>query len=306
MTELDYNVEQIVKGELLAPQVIYLLRRGAMAVQAERGLTVDGAAGPKTRAEIDALLTLEKLPSVIMPKGKGMFMRTLKLAGTIPEVLDGMKVRGLSWVAITRIWQYPVADKPTSLFNTTQLPEYAAALRDAGHEVWVWGYPAPGKHEEFVEKLVGTAVAVKARGIILDPEEPFIGRPEEAVALMAAALAAAAQFGLGVGVTSYGAPWNFPTFPWSAFLGAGFGMPQIYDASNSMPMTYPVKSVNAWKKLGFTHVAPISAAFNKSLEQMTALLKATPIEGTVSWWDWYNCNGDPKRWDAVQGYTLGG
>ena len=306
MTELDYNVEQIVKGELLAAHVLYLLRRGAMAVQAERGLTVDGAAGPRTRAEIEALMALEKQPAVIMPKGKGMFMRTLKLAGTITDILDGMSTRGLSWVAITRIWQYPEANKPTSLFNTTQLPEYAAALRDAGHEVWVWGYPAPGKHEEFVEKLVSMAVAVKARGVILDPEEPFIGRAEEAAALMAATRAAAAQFGLGVGFTSYGAPWNFPNFPWSAFLGADFGMPQIYDASNNLPATYPVKSVNAWKQLGFHHVAPISAAFNKSRDQMTALLKATPIDGTVSWWDWFNCNGDPKRWDAVQEFALGG
>ncbi len=306
MSELDYNIEQLAKGKLLAPQAIYLLRRGAMAVQAERGLKVDGAAGPQTRAEIDALLALEKQPAVIMPKGKGMFLRTLKLAGTRQEVLDGMKTRGLSWVAITRIWQYSEPDRPSSLFNTSQLPDYAAALHDAGHEVWVWGYPAPGKHDEFVENLVSMAVSVKARGIILDPEEPFLDKADAAAALMAATLAAAAQHGLGVGVTSYGAPWNFPNFPWSTFCGADFGMPQIYDASNSMPATYPVKSVNAWKELGFKRIAPISAAFNKTREQMTALLKATPIEGTVSWWDWFNCSGDPKRWDAVQEYTLGG
>ena len=304
MAELDYNVDQLVKGDLLARHAIYLLKRGAMAVQAERGLPVDGLAGPKTRAAIDLLLGVTK--PAIAPVGKGMFIRTLKLAGTREHVLATMKNRDLAWVAIKRIWQYEDPVKPSSFYNTDQLPLYAGDLRAAGREVWIWGYPAPGKHDEFVATLVGAAVAVKARGVILDPEEPFLGQPAAAAALMTATLAATTQHGLGLGVTSYGGRWNFPEFPWSAFLGADFGMPQIYDAKNDLPPDYPVQSVNAWKAKGFQHIVPISAAFAKTKAQMMALLKATPVTDALCWWDWFKCNESPGRWDIVNEYTLGG
>lgn len=309
MSKLDYNVEQIVTGQLLAHHVIYLMQRGALAIQAEHSLAQDGKAGPATRAAIDKIVNppVEPGPPAIAPLGKGMFIRTLTKAGTVKQVVDQMKQCGLSWVAIQRIWQYPgdVAFKP---YNTNTLPDYAEALRDSGHEVWLWGYPesAPNKHQEFVDELVGHAVKVNARGIIVDPEAPFIGKPDEAVMLMKLLRHAADTASLGLGMTSYGAPWFHPTFPWSAFLSADFGMPQIYDANDNLGEEYPANAVAAWKKVGFKHIVPASAAFNKGKEQMTELLARTPADSAVCWWDWYHCLQDSTRWDVVKAYSLGG
>lgn len=307
MSNVDYNVAQIVHGELLARHVIYLMRRGAAAVQAEHGLSIDGAAGPKTRAAIDGLLqpAPPKAAPAIVPKGKGMFIRDLLQAGTRAQVLERMSKHGVSWVAIQRIWQYDDPNKVSKLYNSENLLAYVEDLHAAGHEVWIWGFPAPGKHVEFVERLVSAAVQVKARGVIVDPEAPFMNKAEPAAALMALLLPEAAKHGLGVGMTSYGAPWNFPTFPWKAFLGAHFGMPQLYDANNNLPQTYPKQAVAAWKALGFNHIVPASAAFNKDKAAMAALLKATPVEGAMCWWDWLNCSQGPGRWEAVQEYILG-
>jgi hypothetical protein len=308
MSDVDYNIAQIVQGELLARHVIYLMRRGAAAVQAEHGLVVDGAAGPRTRAAVDALLQVvppRGVAPAIVPRGKGMFIRDLRRIGTRAQVLEQMTRRGLSWVAIQRIWQYDEPGKQSASYNASSLVDYAGDLRAAGHEVWIWGYPAPGKHVEFVERVVGAAVQVAARGVIVDPELPFKNRMEPAVELMTLLLREAGEHGLGVGVTSYGAPWNFPTFPWKAFLGAHFGVPQLYDANNNLPKTYPKDAVAAWKALGFKRIVPASAAFNKDPAAMTALLAATPVDGAICWWDWFNCSQAPGRWDAVQAYTPG-
>lgn len=316
MANVDYNVEQILSGDLAIRQAIYLMRRGVEAVQTEHGLVVDGHAGPITRAAIDAKLGLpliEPPALAVLPKGKGMFIRALTGAGTRAQVLAGMKQRGLSWVAIQRIWQYEVAtNKSSSLYNSTTLANYAEDLRAAGHEVWLWGFPAPEKQDEFIYEMIGSAVQVKARGIIVDPELPFLAtkqvllatRMEQANALMTPLLIEAAKAGLGVGVTSYGMPDYFNHFPWKAFTGAHFGMPQIYDANNNMPKTYPTEAIAAWKKRGFKTIIPASAAFNRDAAGMADLLARTPAKGAMCWWDWYNCAQLPGRWDAVQSYVL--
>ncbi len=306
MSDLDYNVVQLARGELLVKHAIYLMKRGAEALQAEHGLEVDGAAGPKTRAVVDALLALlppKALP--VMPAGKGMFIRDLAKAGTRKQVLERMAQCGLSWVAIQKIWQYTdPPNKPSSLYNTKTLAEYSEDLQAAGREVWIWGYPAPGKHQEFVEVLLAAATQVKARGVIVDPEAPYIDQMGAAVTLMTLLVNQANKHGLGVGVTSYGAPWFFPEFPWNAFRSASFGMPQIYDADNNMGKTYPKESVDAWKAKGFKNIVPISAAFNKDKAAMAALLAETPVDGSICWWDWYNCSLEPDRWDALKDYQL--
>lgn len=316
MTDVDYNLLQLASGDLLAHHAIYLMRRGAAAVQTEYGLVVDGRAGPITRAAIDASLTDPPVVSpapAVLPRGKGMFIRNLTAIGTRAQMLEQMQKRDLSWVAIQRIWQYETATNQISkVYNSTSLVEYAEALRSAGHEVWLWGFPVPGKHEEFVHELITWAVQVKARGVILDPEKPFLATAEDPLAtrakqagdLMSRLLSETAKHGLGVGMTSYGSPDNFPGFPWQAFTGAHFGMPQIYDANNNLPESYPQSAVAAWKARGFQRIVPASAAFNKDNTAMSSLLARTPITGAVCWWDWYNCSQAAGRWDAVQSYKL--
>lgn len=51
----DYNSRAIVAGSLSASSQSYLIATGAQAVQTTSGLTVDGKAGPDTRAALDAL-----------------------------------------------------------------------------------------------------------------------------------------------------------------------------------------------------------------------------------------------------------
>lgn len=155
--------------------------------------------------------------------------------------------------------------------------------------MWLWGFPHPGKHVEFVDSLVGAAVDVQAHGIIIDPEAPFIDQQAGAGVLMDALMPAARAAGLTVGFTSYGAPWNFKTFPWSAFLAVDFAIPQIYDSENNQGPSYPKKSIQAYKALGFSRIVPAKPAYNKTKAQLKNSLAATPTpEQALIFWDWYN------------------
>ncbi|MFY0531809.1 peptidoglycan-binding protein [Nannocystis pusilla] len=169
--------------DLSLREVLFLLDRGVRAVQADHGLAIDGIVGPRTRAALDALLR----EPVGLPRGKGMFVRSIKHVGSIEAMLDRVAQTGLRWLAFQSIWQY--ADKKSSRW--TGFTGHAKALRAAGHACWVWGFPWPGREAEFVEVLLASATSCGASGVLVDAEAPYLDAPEAAPRLMAALLPAA-------------------------------------------------------------------------------------------------------------------
>ena len=74
-TPRDYNRMQADKGLLTEDQEDFLIEEGARSLQQRRGLHVDGKAGPKTRAAIEAESS-SPLPSVVpVPKGRSAVKR---------------------------------------------------------------------------------------------------------------------------------------------------------------------------------------------------------------------------------------
>ena len=283
--------------DLSLREVLLLLDRGIRAVQAERGLVVDGVVGPRTRAALDDLL---RAPTGV-PRGKGMFVRSVKHVGSIEAMMARVAQAGLGWLAFQCIWQY--ADKKSAVW--TGFSRHAAALRAAGHACWVWGFPYAGREAEFVDVLLGTATGCGAAGVLVDAELPYVEAPEAAARLMAALLPAARRAGLAVGLTSYGAPWNFPRFPWAAFTGVDFAAPQIYDTSNNQGPGYAQRSIAAYRTLGFSRVVPAGPTFGKTAAQWSALHASLPVpDGAVVWWDWFNSTQNPFTWNGVRDFVV--
>lgn len=283
--------------DLSLREVLFLLDRGVRAVQADHGLAIDGIVGPRTRAALDALLR----EPVGLPRGKGMFVRSVKHVGSIEAMLARVAQTGLRWLAFQSIWQY--ADRKSTRW--TGFTGHARALRAAGHACWVWGFPWPGREAEFVEVLLASATSCGASGVLVDAEAPYLDAPEAAPRLMAALLPAARAAGLAVGLTSYGAPWNFPRFPWAAFTGVDFAAPQIYDIDNNQGSGYPQRSIAAYRELGFSRVIPACPTFGKTAAQLTALHAAIePPDGAAVWWDWYNSTQRPFTWNHVRDFEL--
>lgn len=297
-------VMETIRPESLAltlREVHYLLDQGIRAVQAREGLVVDGIVGPKTRAALDLLMK----PAPPLLGGKGMFVRSVKHVGTVAAMLARAEEVGLQWLAFQAIWQWK--SKKSTLYSGQAA--HAKALRAAGRDVWVWGYPCPGatKEDEFVEVMLGSAAALQARGLIIDAEEPFLGEAVAAARLVAKLVPKAHAAGLCVGLSSYGAPWNFGNFPWAAFTGVDFASPQIYDIDNDLGETYPHDSVAAYKAHGYTRIVPACPTFSKTSKQLTALLAEVPAsQGAIVWWDWYNSTQNPFTWKQLQKYKFPG
>ena len=237
-------------------------------------------------------------PASRVPEGKGMFIRSLLGTGTVENMKEYIVERGIQWIAVQRIWQYPDNSK---LYNAAQWELYREAWEETGCDLWIWGWAIPGKTDEYLEVMSTTAADWSAVGIIIDAEAPWYDEAGEATLLMDKMLAT----GLPIGVTSYGAPWFHAPFPFEEFSRASFGAPQIYDSDNSMSDDYPTRSVDTWLGFGYVHVVPASAAYGKTGTQMAELLSRTPTpDDAIMWWDWYNANADPGRWDAIGEYVL--
>jgi len=283
--------------DLSLGEVLFLLDRGIRAVQAGEGLVVDGIVGPKTRAALDRLT--RALPG--LPSGKGMFVRSIKHVGSIEAMQAQVAGAGLHWLAFQAIWQY--ADKKSSVW--TGFVAHAKALRAAGRQCWVWGFPWPGREREFTDVLVSSALACGASGVIVDAEAPYNAQPGAAQTLMHALTPAARAAGLRVGLTSYGAPWNFARFPWAAFAAVDFAVPQIYDIDNNQGPGYPQRSIDAYRGLGFSRVIPACPTFGKTAAQLAALHAAVrPPDGAIVWWDWYNSTLSPFTWGHLRDFVL--
>lgn len=302
---IRYNQGQIEQGNLSDQDIEYLLALGAAYFQSEKDLVIDGKVGPNTQKALEE--ERENDPQEVpkgLPSGKGMFIRSLSHTGRSAQEAVGWALdHGLDWVVIQRITQFE--DKDSTFLNGTKLESYSKAFREAGIQVWVWGWPTPSKIDEFVRVMYEAVDTAQATGMVLDPEAPWIGTKGPALDLMSLLLEEAGKRGTLVGMTSYGAPWSFETFPWEEFRSAHFGMPQVYDSKNNLPEDYPEQSLQAWKDLGYSILLPISAAYNKTPEQMEDLLERTPTPvGALSWWDWFNANQAPERWDVISAFEI--
>lgn len=284
--------------------------------QSQHNLTVDGKAGPFTVAALERFkdevidAPLEPAPGsdeyiiARLPRGKGMFIRSLLHTGTPEQMIQQMNQAGLDWVCILYVWQN--ADKDTTVYNKLdRLSLYSDALHKAGKTVWVWGWPTPGKEPEFVQHMMEAVDVAKASGLMVNAEKPYLGQPEAATTLMTALRPECRKRDVLVGLSSYGAAHMVRRLPWAEFAAlSDFGSPQMYDPNNDQGTQWPQACWDTWKKHGFKHLIASSGCFNKTEAQMDTLLRNTPTEhGTLLWWDWVNADQD-NLWGPVTRYDF--
>ena len=240
---------------------------------------------------------VEPPTNIDVPKGKGMFVRSLTGTGTVENMKQYIQANGIDWICVQRMWQH---DDHTNYLNGDSWSDYKEAGEEAGCDLWIWGWPIPEGIDDYVQEMSDTASSWGAIGIIIDAEGPWYNEGAAATDLIDKMMA----IGLPIGLTSYGAPWYHSTFPFEEFSKANFGVPQIYDSENSMPDDYPTRSVQEWNGLGYAHVVPASSAY-KSPAGMEDLLSRTPTpDDSIMWWDWFNANLDQGRWTVIGEYEI--
>lgn len=317
----QYNRKQMEEGKLLPEWVDLLVEMGAKQFQTEQQLDVDGKVGPQTQERLKLLSepVAPVRPSVgsglgYFPTGKGVYIRTLKHCGTPEQAVATAKEAGLNFVVIGSIWisrrVWAAGAVVGRRFNkTADLERYSKAFRDAGIEVWVWGYPYPGRERQFVDQMIADALTTGAVGLILDPEKPYRKKHAQADMLMQMLRPEIERLGLALGVTSYGSIWYFKNFPWREFaqIPGTFASPQIYDNDNNFPASHSHKSFRMYQEAGFGEIVMSAPGYNKTTEQWIRLVNRYPA-GTrgIIVWDWSNLRLRKWRhlWKAIRDYQV--
>ncbi len=237
------------------------------------------------------------MPSAIAsrtPTGVGIFTRPLRRSsyGTPAELARRARDHRLSFVPLLGVWQDDDADR---LPNERTLEPYADALRIAGIDVWLWGYPHAGREQAFVDAMVSRARRIGARGVILDPEVSYKGRPRAMERLVARTLDALDE-SLSVGFTTFGQPQLHTTFPWEEAAGLGWGSPQLYTPSPSRA----VQALTEWQQLGWTSLLPALPTFGarstpRKLQALVDGVVAHPAVRGLLFWSWNTSDGRDLR-----------
>lgn len=244
-----------------------------------------------------------------MPRGKGIFVRTIRHGGGSPEAFaKRLQFLGLRWVAILAVWQKTEPNRDKT-YDNDEIPAYAAAARSVGVDVWIWGWPVPdpARHEFFIATMQNTAINAGARGLIVNAEKPWYSLSHEYHARLL--MWELRQGGFPLGFTSYGGgPPHHPGFPWAAFAEfSDFGIPQLY---SDLGPDYPPRAMDSWRAAGFARLSPLLGASNRhSPAEMVKLAGWTPTpQHSISWWDfyWLFTSTAAGRARAVRDYTLPG
>lgn len=228
-------------------------------------------------------------PGLPLPRGKGMFVGTMgpkvRGVGTPEQVAARARQAGLTWVAPCVMFQRREGDQVHNR-SWSLLDQYVAALRQAGvREIWPWAYPIPERFEVAVDRCREAAVRYDSPGILIDPEYEYIGRPRDARRLMDRALEVHGE-GRSLGVSSYGAPWNFKGLPWRELARADFGIPQCYDSHGKLGDDYPAKAVAAYRAAGFRCVIPAFPTYGARSDDLEHYLRCFPPSPGYIGWQW--------------------
>lgn len=248
-------------------------------------------------------------------RGRGVYIRRLdpRVHGTPDQAAAKAKRYGVNNVFILAVWQdIHEGARRTIVMNSDRAAAYAAAFREEGIRVWVWGYPRAGGETAFVAGMKRISALVKADGWLLDPEVEykFDKRSRTRAYMQAKAsklmrlTAAALTPDQGLAVTSYPLPSGHPTFPWEEFLGH----PRVDVVS---PQIYTLSKDGAERAIGqYRQLAPKAAlvvsspAYGKrsgffGLKKYFAEIPAD-VDG-VCMWSWRQMNR--REWDALAKFS---
>lgn len=221
------------------------------------------------------------------PKGIGLYARTLSVPthGTPAQMAKRCRDVGVSFVAFLGCWQDksgPGRTLKQRVPDAKQTRGYVEALKNAGVEVWLWGFPWLDHELTYMEAMRAVAVGVGGvRGFIHDPEVSYrdraIARADKAsrgqgeavdaqpegTALSTARAAqnlltldaqAIADLKLAPsGITSYGmADWH--PLPWRQLAADGrvWGSPQLYTVTPKQVD----QGLASWRAKGFSTLLP--------------------------------------------------
>ncbi len=113
-------------------------------------------------------------PILDVPLGKGLTFQNLRTLGSAERTASLLLKWGVSWVKFIGESMSP----QVHTYWPDHLPDYVAACREAGIDVWLWGWPMPGKAEAYCDQMLMELDRTGAHGIVTNSERHWwIGNP---------------------------------------------------------------------------------------------------------------------------------
>lgn len=217
------------------------------------------------------------------PTGIGFYARTLSEAthGTPKAMAARLRDHGARWVAFLACWQDRSGPGKTFAERTPRRDvhdRYVAACREAGLDVWLWGFPWIGHEDAYVDALE-RHMTPAIRGLLHDPEVSYRDKSKappkgsrgqadvvegDADSTTSRAAAGARRLieldrklvlerGLAPsGITSYGVA-QFHAMPWAELAAGGaWGSPQLYSVGDELVES----GLEGWMARGFSTLLP--------------------------------------------------
>lgn len=243
------------------------------------------------------------------PKGKGIFIWKIKSCegGDVSAIADLARDAGLSHVVIK------IADGAYSYNYDWQnkvdyVPPLVSELRNRGISPWGWHYVRGDSPGAEARKAVQRVRALDLDGYVIDAEDEYKGRYNEATTFMD--LVRRDLPNTPIALASFRFPSLHPTLPWRQFLSkCDLNMPQMYwqGANNpkvqlnrcyqefdSMANRLPVVPIGAaYKEFGWS---PKPNEIGDFMDEARRLgLRA------ANFWEWAHSR-TLGLWDAIAGY----
>jgi len=246
-----------------------------------------------------------------MPLGKGMFIQSFNSIDGPEEVEAVVREVGIKWVCIQALWQF--VDKPSKTYNWPEdfglkqsygCSEKARQCVDKFHELGVvvlpFAYPVPGKEDECVQILEEYAEEWDSPSVVIDPEAPYKSDTGE---FKAAALLLSAKMDASFdswGMTTFGATWFHPDFPYQEFNKATYGMGQTY-TKYWLLNDRMARSHKEWRAFGFRNLVTLYGTYSITASELSSLLQLVESMKTPATAGWKWGSTSEIEWDLIEG-----
>lgn len=190
------------------------------------------------------------------PRGKAIFIRTLRAFGSTPAAIaDKYRRGGFTWASPVTLATTNNGSHTTQKLRDQLARDAFAAMRRRGVALFpLWELPNAGNWREHIEDFLDHAESIRAAGVIVNPELSFRGNPEEAQAFATALRHGAASRGMLVGVTSYGHPAGIRDFPLHTFAVFDFAIALTLDRDNDFGEHYFEQALEQYRAAGFSTI----------------------------------------------------
>lgn len=204
-------------------------------------------------AAVDVAHVLKDNPAMALGLcGTALFLRELN------DLDPTTYAKAFDWVCV------PVIGSGRTAFNRDRVWYETAKAGGVTITTFDW-LPSAETWERGFQDVFAFTASVGGRAVVLDAERSFRGERQASADYVGAAMGFGRAYGLKVGFTSYGAPWNIPDLPWDVFCGGtDFAIPQTYDPDGNYNGTLIARANAFYRSKGARCILQGLGAYQKT------------------------------------------